>query len=123
MHEVQCTWGRPAFPPDDGVVNGLKSKGTIWFLNVGCKSTKGVAQRETTFVGTEHFGGLKSGFGVGTKVVDDVPELEAVLEAVRSQDVFDHLGSEAMASTAPKRSQPELCICIHRWTLQKTLLR
>ena len=100
----------------------MKGKGPIWFLNVGCKLTKGVAQRETTFVGAKHFGGFKSGFGVGTKVVDDVPELEAMLEAIRRQDVFDHLGSEAMASTTPKRSQPELCMCVHRWMLQKTLL-
>ena len=71
----------------------------------------------------EAFGGLECGFGVGAKVMDDVPELEAMLEAVRRQDIFDHLGSEAMAGTTPKCSQPKLCIGVHRRSFQKTLLR
>ena len=71
----------------------------------------------------EHFGGLKSGLGVGAKVVDDMPELEPMLEAVGSQNVLDHFGSEAMAGSTPKRGQTELCVGVHRWTFQKTLLR
>ena len=55
--------------------------------------------------------------------MDDVPELEAMLEAIRGQDIFDHLGSEAKAGTTPKCSQPKLCIGFHRRSFQKTLLR
>ena len=88
--ESGCTWCRFAFPPDDGVVDGLK---------YGCwlQVDAGIAQREAAIIGTNHFGGFESGLGVGAKVMDDVPELEPVLEAVRGQDVFDHFGSEAMA--------------------------
>ena len=74
-----------------------------------------IAQRETTIIGTKHFGGFESGFGVGAKVMDDVPKLGPMLEAVRSQDVLDHLRSEAMAGTAPKCSQPELCVIAGRF--------
>ena len=84
-----------------------------------CKSTQGRAQCETTIIGTKHVGGFESGLGVGAKVMDDVPKL---VEAVRSQDVLDHFGSEAMAGTAPKCSQSELSVGVHRWTFQKTLL-
>ena len=55
--------------------------------------------------------------------MDDVPELEAMLEEIRGQDIFDHLGSEAMAGTTPKCSQPKLCVGVHRRSFQKTLLR
>ena len=41
--ESGCTWCRFAFPPDDGVVDGLKCKGAIWFLDVGRKSTQSIA--------------------------------------------------------------------------------
>ena len=69
-----------------------------------------IAQSETTFVRSKHFGSLKFSFGVGTKIVNDVPELEPVLKTVRSQDVLDYLGSEAMASPTPESGQTELCV-------------
>ena len=40
-------------------------------------------QQETTIIGTKHFGGFESGFGVGAKVMDDVPKLGPMLEAVQ----------------------------------------
>ena len=99
------------------------AKGALWCLDVSCKSTQGIAQWEATIIGQKHFGSFESGLGIGAKVMDDVPKLEPMLEAVRSQDVLDHFGSKAMAGTAPKCSQPELCVGVHRWTFQKTLLR
>ena len=59
---------------------------------------------EATFIGSKHLGGFKSGLGVGTKIVDELPEseMEPVLETIGGQDVLDHLGSEAVVSSAPK---------------------
>ena len=71
-----------SFPPSDGVVNGLECKSAVWFLDVGCKATKSIAQGETPIIGSKHFGCLESGFGVGAQVMDQVPELEAMLETV-----------------------------------------
>ena len=79
---------------------------------------------KTTIIGTKHFGGFNSGLGVGAEVVDDMPsQLRPVLKSIRRQDVFDHLGSKAMASTTPKRSQPKLRVAVHRWPFQQTLVR
>ena len=78
---------------------------------------------EATFIGSKHLGGFKSGLGVGTKIVDELPEMEPVLETIRGQDVLDHLGSEAVTSSAPKGCQPKLSIGVHRRSFQKTFLR
>ena len=55
--------------------------------------------------------------------MDELPEMEPVLEAIRGQDVLDHLGSEAVVSSAPKGCQPKLGIDVHRRSFQKTFLR
>ena len=49
--------------------------------------------------------------------------MEPVLKTIRRQDVFDHLGSEAVAGSAPKSCQPKLGIGVHRRSFQKTFLR
>ena len=41
--EGRSTWGWFAFPPDNGVVDGLKGQGPVWFLDVGRKTAQGVA--------------------------------------------------------------------------------
>ena len=76
---------------------------------------------ETPFLGTKQFGGVKSGFGVGTKIVDEVPQMKPILEAVRGQNGFDDLWSEAVTSSAPQCCQAKLCV--HGRAFQQALLR
>ena len=78
---------------------------------------------ETPFLGTKQFGGVKSGFGVGTKIVDEVPQMKPILEAVRGQNVFNELRGEAVTSSAPQCCQAKLGICVHRRAFHKSFLR
>ena len=78
---------------------------------------------EAPFLRSKHLGGVKSGLGVGAKIVDEVPQMKPVLEAVGGQNVFDDLRGEAVTSSAPQCCQAKLSIGVHRRAFQKSFLR
>ena len=89
------------FPPNHGVVDGLKGKGSEGLLDVGGQPTQGIAKVKSPFLGSKHAGGVKTGFGVGAQVVDKIPEVKTILESVGGQNGFDDRGSETMTGTTP----------------------
>ena len=50
----------------------------IRFLDVGTETTQGVAEGGATFVGSKKLGRPEASFGIGAKIVDEVPQLKAV---------------------------------------------
>ena len=89
------------FPPDDGVVDGLKGKGLVGLLDIGGQPTQGITKVKPPFLGSKHASGVKTGFGVGAQVVDKIPEVKTILESVGGQNGFDDRGSETMTCTTP----------------------
>ena len=101
----------------------MQSESPIRFLDVGAETTQGVAEGDATLVGSKKLARLETSFCVGAKIMDEVPQLETVLESIRGQDILDDLWRKSVTSTAPKSGQSKLCICVHRGSFQKALLR
>ena len=89
------------FPPNDGVVDGLKGKGSVGLLDIGGQPTQGITKVKSPFLRSKHASGVKTGFGVGAQVVDKIPEVKTILESVGGQNGFDDRGSETMTGTTP----------------------
>ena len=99
--ECSSPWCRFPFPPDNGIVDGLKRKGSVGLLDIGCQPTQGIAKVKSPFLRSQHASGVKTGFCVGAQVVDKIPEVKTILESVGGQNGFDDRGSETMTGTTP----------------------
>ena len=53
----------------------MQSESPIRFLDVGTETTQGAAKGDATFVGSKKLGRLKASFGIGAKIMDEVPQL------------------------------------------------
>eukprot|EP00435_Cladocopium_sp_Y103_P068116 s357_g31.t1 len=101
--------GRFAFPPLDGCVNGLEGHGATGFLNIAGKATEGIGHGEATLVRPKKLGCFEPRFGVGTKVVDQLPHGETVLKPVGGKNLLDHRGHCPIGGTCGDGSVPETC--------------